>query len=226
MGIPLSVVWGITSVGSKVFYPVFFDMSGRRCLVVGGGPVGERRAIGLLDAGALVVLVSPVATETLQNLSARGRLKWHRRIFATGDIQGHFMVFAATDDADVNGAVQVAARDAGALFCGADAESKGDFSVPAQVHRGDLQIAVSTGGASPAFAKWIRDELAAQMGEEHAILLAYLKQLRPRVMARFPGEPDRRRQVWRDLVNAEVVALARAGRWDKIEERVSACLSS
>lgn len=211
---------------SSVFYPVFFDMTNRRCLVVGGGPVGARRAIGLLDAGAQVVLVSPETTEALVELSARGRMEWRRREFVVGDVAGQFMAFAATDDPDVNRAVQVAAREAGALFCRVDAESESDFSVPAQVRRGDLHIAVSTGGASPAYAKWIRDELAAQMGEEHAILLGYLKRLRPRVMARFPGEPDRRRQVWRHLVNAEVVALARAGRWDQIEERVSACLSS
>lgn len=209
----------------SALYPVYLDLQGKCCVVVGGGLVGERKVRGLLDAQAQVVVIAPEITDGLGAWVAQKQIVWQNRPFVSDDLTGCFLVIAATNNAQVNGSVVALAQEKGILCCGADADSRGDFVVPAVVRRGDLQLAISTDGASPAYAKMVREDLEQLFGEEHALYLDFLKKLRMRVMTQFPNHPDKRKKVWQVLVNRDVLALVRTGQWDQIEERVSACLS-
>lgn len=206
-------------------YPVFLDLSNKRCLVAGGGLVGERKVYGLLEAEARVVLVSPEITKGLRELSEKGQIVWIARKFLSVDLTDCFLVIAATNYPQVNVEIASEAQKRGLLFCGVDSDSQGNFLVPSVVRRGDLQLAISTGGASPAYSRLIREDLEQMFGEEHALFLAHLKKWRQQVMQQFPDDEERRRKIWQTIVNRDVLALVAAGHWDQIEERVSACLS-
>ncbi len=210
----------------RIYYPIFLDLSGRRCVVVGGGAVGERKVRGLLEAGARVALVSPEATEELALLAESGRVDWVRRGFQKDDLEGAVLAFAATDRPEVNREVVAEARAGGVFLNAAERPAAGDFIVPSVVRRGPLQIGLSTGGGSPAYARMVRERLEALFGPEHSEMVGWLERLRPRVMSRFPHDPGRRRAVWKRLVTWDLVELIRQGQWDQVEEMVTECLSS
>ena len=130
------------------YYPMMVDLAGRRCLVVGGGRVAERKVAQLLDCGAEVTVVSPVTTRKIADLAARGAVRLARRTVQSGDLDRAFLAFAATDDAQVNQSVAHEVRKAGGLVNVADAPEACNFLVPSVVRRGDLTIAISTSGAA------------------------------------------------------------------------------
>lgn len=150
-------------------YPIVLtSLGGARAVVVGGGAVGERKARGLLAAGAAVRLISPAATEQLCAWAAAGRIGWERRGYAPGDLVGAVLVFAATDARAVNAQVAADAAALGLLCNVADAPDAGSFHLPA-VYRGDgLTIAVSTDGASPSRAVALRDRIARWLAQDRA----------------------------------------------------------
>ena len=205
-------------------YPVFLKLEDKLCVVVGAGRVAERRVRGLCDASARVRVVGITATEGILKLADEGAIHLCQRAFEPSDLDGSALVIAATDRADVNRAVQAAAKCRGILFCGADRHTDSDFIVPAVVQRGDLQVAISTGGKSPAYAALLRREIEAFL--EDGQLLDLLTDLRRRVYARFPNAPERRQAFWQQLVTDDMLALARKGKWAEIEERIEVCLSS
>lgn len=207
-------------------YPVFLNLEDKPCVVIGAGRVAERRIRGLCDANARVKVVGMTATPGILNLAGAGAIRLCQRAFEPADLEGCFLAIAATDNACVNRAVQKAARRRGVLFCGVDSHADGDFTVPAVARRGALQLAISTGGGSPAYAKLLRRELERYLDEGHAQLLDLLCDLRPKVQARFPDAPKRREKFWRALVTADILTMARRGQWAEIEERIKACLSS
>jgi cobalt-precorrin 5A hydrolase/precorrin-3B C17-methyltransferase len=146
-------------------YPIVLT-SPRRAVVVGGGPVGERKVRGLLAVGAVVKLVSPEATEQLAAWAADGQISWAQRVYQPNDLARANLVFTATDDRAVNAQVARDAAGRGLLCNVADAPGEGSFHVPA-VYRGDgLLITVSTDGLSPAWARQVRDRIAAWIKEE------------------------------------------------------------
>ncbi len=210
---------------SRTYYPIFLDLSGRTCVVVGGGTVGEQKVRGLLDAGARVVLISPKVTEGLADLAGSGRIELVLRAFQRGDLEGAALAFAATDCADANRAVAGEAEAGGVLLNAAADPVAGDFILPSVFRRGPLRVALSTGGGSPAYAKMVRERLEEIFGPEHGELVDFLERLRPHVVARFPNSAGRRRAVWGWLVTWETVELVRQRRWDQIEEMVAECLS-
>ena len=205
-------------------YPVFLKLEDKLCVVVGAGRVAERRVRGLCDAGARVRVVGITATEGFLQLADEGAIHLCQRAFEPGDLDCSVLVIAATDCADVNRAVQAAAKCRGILFCGADRHTESDFIVPAVVRRGDLQVAISTGGKSPAYAALLRQEIEAFLDDGQ--LLDLMADLRRRVYARFPNAPERRQAFWQQLVTDDTLALARKGQWAEIEERIEKCLSS
>ncbi len=205
-------------------YPVFLKLEDKLCVVVGAGRVAERRVRGLCDARARVRVVGITATEGILKLADEGAIHLYQRAFEPGDLDGSVLVIAATDQADVNRAVQAAAKCRGILFCGADSHTDSDFIVPAVVRRGDLQMAISTGGKSPAYARLLRREIEAFLDDGQ--LLDLMADLRRRVYARFPNAPERRQAFWQQLVTDDTLALAREGKWAEIEERIEKCLSS
>ena len=205
-------------------YPVFLKVENKLCVVVGAGRVAERRVRGLCDAKARVRVVGITATKGILKFAAEGAIHLYQRAFEPGDLDGSALVIAATDRADVNRAVQAAAKCRGVLFCGADSHTDSDFIVPAVVRRGDLQVAISTGGKSPAYAALLRREIEAFLDDGQ--LLDLMADLRRRVYARFPNAPERRQAFWQQLVTDDTLALAREGKWAEIEERIEGCLSS
>ena len=207
-------------------YPVFLNLDDKPCVAVGAGRVAERRVRGLRDANACVKVVGMNATPGIVNLAEAGAIHLCQRAFAPRDLDGCFLAIAATDNACVNRAVQVAAHRRGVLFCGADSHTDSDFTVPAVVRRGGLQLAISTDGKSPAYTKLLRRELETYLEEGHARLLDLLCDLRPKIYARFPDAPKCREKFWQQLVTPDILTMARRGQWAEIEERIEACLSS
>lgn len=166
------------------YYPAFLDLRGRRCLVVGGGEVAERKVTGLLDACARVRVVSPALTPTLAALATAGFVEHRARAFRRHDIRGCALVVAATGVTGVDDAVAAAARRARSLVNVVDRPGSCDFILPSVLRRGDLQIAVSTGGKSPALAREIRRRLEAEIGADYGALVARVGEARARLRAR------------------------------------------
>lgn len=159
-------------------YPLSLNLEGRKCLVVGGGRVAARKTGGLLGAGAAVLVVSPALCEELKKLKDEKKISHEERAFKAEDAFGMALVFAATDDEAVNASVAEAARRHGALANVASQPDGGDFLVPAVFREGGLTVAVDTGGASPAAAVWVRDELKAALPPGTLELVAVFKALR------------------------------------------------
>lgn len=171
------------------YFPAFLDLRGRRCLVVGGGPVGERKASALLQCGARLVVVSPTLTPTLAELAAAGRLEHRRRAFRRVDTRGCTLVVAATGLADVDRAVASAAKAQRALVNVVDRPADCDVIMPSVLRRGELQIAVSTGGRSPALAREIRRSLEPLFAVDAAAVVerAGIERARGRLAAPTPA---------------------------------------
>ncbi len=159
-------------------YALFADLAGRDVLVVGAGAVAERKIRGLLSTGARVTVVAPETSTSIREWANQGRLILVERPFEKGDAAGKALVFAASDVPEVNGAAAKAAKDAGAWVNRADDPEAGDFHVPALLTRGDVSVAVATGGGSPALAAWLRDRVGEALPEETARLAAICTNLR------------------------------------------------
>lgn len=173
-------------------YPVFLNVAGRRCLVVGGGRVAERKAENLAEAGASVVVVAPDATEGLERMAADGKIALEKRPYAAGEAADYFLVIASTNDPEVNRLVSGDAERAGRPVNVVDVPELCNFFVPSIVRRGDLRIAISTAGAAPALAKKIRRDLEALFPPSYARLLGRLRAFREELMRREPDEEKRK----------------------------------
>src|SRR5688572_26386091 len=147
-------------------FPIFVKLEGRPVLLVGAGPVGESKIQGLLSAGARVTVVAPEATAAIERLAGEGSISWRRRAFEHADLDGMTLVIAAVPK-DIARAIYNEARNRGVLVNSVDDPENCDFYYPAVVNRGDLQIAISTAGHSPALAQRIRVELEQQFGPEY-----------------------------------------------------------
>jgi siroheme synthase-like protein len=159
-------------------YPIFVEATGRRCVVIGGGPVAEGKVHGLLAAGADVTVVSPTLNGPLAAAARAARIRHRRRRYRDGDLAGASLAFVATGDVVVNAAVAAEGRRRGVWVNAADDPAHCDFILPAVVRRGALAIAVSTGGASPAAARAIREELERTIGDGHAALVEIAGEVR------------------------------------------------
>lgn len=161
-------------IEDAVLYPIFLDLSGRRCVVVGGGAVANRKARKLLQARAEVVVISPQIQPEIESMAVEVR----RRPYEEGDLEGAYLAFTATDSRKVNSEVAREARERGVFINVADKPTEGSFALPSTLRRGGLQVAVSTGGASPTLARSIREELEKQFGPEWAGLIEELRRRR------------------------------------------------
>jgi len=144
-------------------FPLFVDLRERACVVLGGGAVGERKVESLLAVGAAVTVVSPALTERLRQHATSGRIAHVAREYRDGDLAGAALAFAATDDGAINGAVAREGRARGIWVNAADDPAHCDFILPAVVRRGEVAVAVSTGGASPALARAIRERIESAL---------------------------------------------------------------
>lgn len=172
-------------------YPIcLIRLEQRPSIVIGGGQVAARKVIGLLDAGACVKVIALHLIPTLRVLAAAGSIEVCEREYRPGDLAGAFLVIAATDDPAVNQQVWDEARQHGCLINVVDDPVHSNFIVPARVQRGEVNIAITTGGASPALARRLREQLEQTIGPEYADLAEILAQTRSILLARHaPGEP-------------------------------------
>ncbi len=188
-------------------YPVVLDLSGRRAVVVGGGEVALRKARALAEAGARVRVVAP---DFLPAFGEDGRLECVAARYEKRHLEGARVVVAATDDEAVNRQAASDARASGILVNVVDRPELCDFIVPAQVRRGDLLIAIATGGAAPALAKRLRERLEQEFGPEYAVLLEALREVREDMKKRNVA-PDLRRRIFERLAEDDIVYAARRG---------------
>lgn len=191
------------------YYPVFLNLKGKLCVVIGGGLVAERKIQGLLECGARVTLVSPQATEGLRERATRGEIVWIRRSHALGDLRGAFLAIAATDQALVNEAIAEEARQERVLLNVVDNPPLCTFIAPSVVKRGEVTVAISTGGASPALARKLREGLEQSPLWDYAELAPLLSRARKQVRAQGLEVSAER---WQQCINGELVALVRAGK--------------
>ncbi|WP_193373904.1 precorrin-2 dehydrogenase/sirohydrochlorin ferrochelatase family protein [Paenibacillus sabinae] len=199
-----------------VYLPVMLDVQGRRCIVVGGGKVAERKTMGLLEAGAAVTIISPALTPQLTELAEQGAIVWLNRSYAPGDARGAFLVYAATDDSGVNGEVAREAESLGVpVNVGSDAEA-GSFITPGVLRRGRLTVAVSTSGAGPGTAAKLTKLLEETFGEEYEAYLDFLYRMRQEIKRR-EASPEARKLLLRTLGRLHVLDEIRRGtftEWD------------
>jgi siroheme synthase-like protein len=203
------------------FYIACLKLTGRRCLVVGGGEIGLEKVEGLLACNGDVTLIAPEAVPELEQLAREGSIAWERREYRPGDLERAFMVIACTDDTDVNIAVYNDAEARAMLVNVVDVPPLCNFILPAILRTGPLAIAISTAGASPALAKRMKAEIAEHFGEEYARLAVILNGVRGWAKSTLPTYQDRK-QFFEGIVNGDPdpIVLLRESRIDELHQLI------
>jgi len=183
-----------------ILFPAFLKLAGRRCLVVGAGPVAEEKIEGLLRAGAEVRVVAPSATRRIRELARKRKIHWHERVFRAPDLGGALLVVAATSSPSLHAQIYRLAQRRGVLCNVVDDPEHCDFYYGSVVRRGELQIAISTGGHSPALAQRLRKEMEKKFGAEYKEWLKELGKIRKRLFAK-KVTPERRRALLHGLAS-------------------------
>lgn len=198
------------------YYPVFLRLGGERCVVIGGGEVAERKVESLLAAGARVTVVAPTLTPGLAEWAARGEIALQQRAYRDGDLDGARLAFAATDDEILHAELARAAAAAGVPLNVVDQPRWCSFIVPAVLRRGELTVAVSTGGGSPALAARARDAIARALGPEWERALDVLARLRQHLQAQnLPGAE--RQRILKGLVASDLLERLRQPDADAVD---------
>lgn len=188
------------------YYPVCLDIKNRACLVVGAGQVGTRKVKTLLKCGAIVTVVSPVATDELSRMAKQGQIVLKLRPYSSTDLSQSFLVIGATDDQALNRRIYEDAEAAQRLCNIADQPELCNFVLPALVNQGDLTIAVSTAGRSPAFAKHLRRQLQKQFGPEYSRFLKLMGAVRRRLLA-VEHAPEAHKHLFEKLIHNNLLEM-------------------
>lgn len=190
------------------YYPAYLDIKNRSCLVVGGGRVGTRKVGTLLKCGARVTVVSPKVTDELAQMASEARIELRQRAYESSDIESAFLVIGATDDQPLNEQIH---RDAEALqrLCNiADQPRLCNFVLPSIINQGDLSIAISTAGKSPAFAKHLRRQLQDQFGPEYGAFLELMGAIRQRLLA-TEHAPEAHKPLFEELIEKGLLEMVK-----------------
>jgi len=201
------------------YYPIAIDLTDKPCLIVGGGEVALRKAQALLEAGARVTVIAP---EVIPELAGLG-VNIVTRPYEAGDAEGHALVFAATGDRATNAAISSEAAAACVPVNVVDDPELCTFIVPSVVRRGDLILAVTTSGKSPALSKKIRREIESKYGPEYAELVDLMGKLRDEVKANYASQ-DEREAVFSRLLDSGILELLRDGKHNEALERARQCI--
>ena len=183
------------------YFPIYLEMSDRRCLVIGGGELAERKTAGLLAAGAAVTVLSPDVTETIADWLSQKAITVIPRYYQPGDLAEFDLVFVATDDPQVNAVAYREGRSYGIWVNSADDPARCDFILPSVLRRGELTVAVSTAGHSPALARTIREELELYFTPEYESLAALAAEVRKELLQRSVSVPF---EAWRRALSGDV----------------------
>jgi precorrin-2 dehydrogenase/sirohydrochlorin ferrochelatase len=203
----------MTADYAKPYYPVFLDLAGRLCVIVGGGAVALRKARTLADYGADVVVIAPDVSEELIEMQADGLVTVEQRGYVRGDLEQAFLAVCATDSEEVNRAVHAEAEERRCLVNVVDVPELCSFIVPSVVRRGGLQIAISTGGAAPAVAKRLRKRFSSELGEEWGDYVTLMGEVRELVIERVPGGEAARKPIFERIADSDL--LERMGRGER-----------
>ncbi len=196
------------------YYPILTDLKGKKVIVAGGGPVAQRKIETLLEYGAVVGVIARQLTPSLSRYVKEQKVNLLGQEFKDSHLNGVFMVMAATDDHTLNRQISLSARKKGLLINAVDQPSECNFIVPSILRRGDLSIAISTSGKSPALAKRIREDLEKQYGDEYEILLILMGRLRKEILSRGLSQDENSRMFHR-IVDSHI--LEAIGRKDWME---------
>ncbi|MFZ5644013.1 MAG: precorrin-2 dehydrogenase/sirohydrochlorin ferrochelatase family protein [Bacillota bacterium] len=200
-------------------YPVSLNIEKKRCLVVGGGNVAERKVKTLLEYGAAVTLAAPDITAGLQDLVQSGNVTYIKEQYKREHLEGIFLVIGATDDEGVNAKISADCMEKGLLVNIVDDPPNGNFYVPAVVRRGPLQIAVSTDGKSPMLARRIREQLQRDYPEAYGEVIEFIGGLRERVINEIKDSGQKER-ILSSMVDSVTMDLLRQGKFDLAKERI------
>jgi precorrin-2 dehydrogenase / sirohydrochlorin ferrochelatase len=206
-------------------YPIYLHLAGKRCLVVGGGQVAERKIATLLEYEADVFLVSPEVTSNLGLWADQKLIAWRRGMFQPEDLVGIFLVFIATGDNIINKAITALCRERGILVNAVDDPPNCDFYVPSILRRNSLCLAISTEGKSPLLAAKLRRELEELITDEYGEWVELLGSLRDEIKTSGLDEIGKR-QIFKALVDSDMLDLIKEGKKQQIEERIKECMSS
>ena len=188
------------------YYPVFLNINNRPCLVVGGGGVGTRKVETLLDCGARVTVISPQVSERLSELAGQGRIVLIQREYRETDLGDAFLVIGATDNPAVNHRLHRNAEARGRLCNIVDQPDRCNFVLPAVIRQGDLSIAVSTAGKSPAFARHLRRQMESMFGPEYGPFLDLMGAIREKLLAR-KHPPEYRKSLFEQLIRSSLLEM-------------------
>lgn len=206
------------------WYPVVLRLEGKHCLVVGGGRVALQKVWGLLGAGARVTVVAPECCEEIEDLAERGTIELHRREYSEGEASRYFLAITATDDPRTNRQVYLDGERSKTLVNSADDPENCRFILPSRVVRGDLVVAVSTGGRSPAMAAYLRKKLESMFGEEWGVLTELLGEARDQMRANGIS-PEGIPEKWEAAISDRVLGLIQKGDLDGARAVIRSCLS-
>ena len=193
------------------YYPVYLNLRGRRCVIVGGGTVAEGKISRLLDSGAEIRVVSPDATDGIRRFVADGSVRWEQRKYRPGDLEGAFIAIAATNVREVNRRIFDEANERGVMLNAVDDPPNCSFIAPAIVQRGPVTLAISTGGVSPALARKLRESLQASDDLAWADLSGVMAATRAclREMGMLTSvDPE----LWQRCITPQLLAMAQEGR--------------
>jgi precorrin-2 dehydrogenase/sirohydrochlorin ferrochelatase len=198
------------------YYPVHLNIQNRNCLVVGGGSVGTRKVITLLDCGANVTVISPVVSHQLRDFSISGSIKLRERPYQSGDLDGMFLVIGATDDEELNRKISDDADRLNTLCNIADRPEVCNFILPSIVQRDDLVITISTSGRSPAMAKKLRKTLESQFGEEYGLFLKLMGAIRKKLLS-TSHKPEAHKPLFEKLIASDLITMIEKGKNTEID---------
>ncbi|MGI6686134.1 MAG: precorrin-2 dehydrogenase/sirohydrochlorin ferrochelatase family protein [Bacillota bacterium] len=202
------------------YYPLFINLNKIKCLVIGGGEVAYRKTLSLKEAGAKITLISPKVIPAFLPMVEKGEINLIKRKYQKGDLKGYFLVFAALDDKTSTLEIAQEAEEAGILLNMAQNPDGGNFILPATLKRGELILAISTGGQSPALSKKIRQEFLEKYGPEYEEFLHLLGRERAFALRKIP-EISKRKAYFEALAYSDLPDLIKAGEKEKINWRIN-----
>ncbi len=198
------------------YYPIFLDIKGRACLVVGGGGVASRKVNTLLECGATVTVVCLEASQVVRDLADTPHVILKIQSYNADDLEGQFLVIGATNDEALNRQISSDAEGRNLLCNIADRPSVCNFILPSIIQRGDLVLAISTSGKSPAFAKKLRQDLESQYGDEYAIFLELMGAIRKRLLNEAHA-PEQHKPLFRKIILSDIITLIQNRQYDQID---------
>jgi len=206
-------------------YPISLNLFGKKCSVIGGGQVAERKVVTLLSTGARLQVVSPLVTQRIEEIAANNKITWIKESFSQEFIKDSFLVVAATNNREVNKTISTYCQKNNILVNVIDSTIESNFIVNSFLKRGDLILAISTNGKSPALSRKIKEELKELYGPEYAILLNILGEIRDLAKKTIKDE-NKRNKFLKDVIEKDILHLIRSGRSEEARERVIQCLLS